>query len=581
MVQSISEAELTRIFSVRTQPEFMLFLGAGASSTSGIPTASEMIWLFKREIFCSERNISRDSFKDLSVDAIRKPIQEYIEQQSWYKNISVEDEYSTLFEKTWREERDRRLFIQRYVREASPSIGYKCLGKLLDARKVVNVLTTNFDDLVEKSLPPESTTSFFVISPESENRLDDTQLMPSFHQLFKLHGDFRYDRLQNTTQELQDLNKKIQIRLLDFFREYGVIFVGYSGRDQSVMEMLKTAIDDQQCFRKGLYWCLIPEEEPSQGVLELVESLRHNGRPADFVRVDSFDELLFHLYRQCSLRCDNIDRIAEERFEQRALFIYSSGRNTSNEIIKLNAIRIREYPTTLFQFETDLRDWEQLRTLTEGQKIIAVLYKDTVLAIGNRSLIETVFEGHISDSIFIFSILPEHLRRNRGFVYHMYYQAFRSFLIEDKSLCALGRKIFYVLPESSVRYTLINSQSNRTIEINLSEEINNRNTICYVHPAFSYQLRFHDKYLYFVLKPEVVLTSNGRDLLMSPNKMIICNDIVSKRYNRDVHNYLLFWLDYLSDGDGNIEFTYPPGMLPTVAKFSLESHYSYSCLETQ
>ena len=188
MVQSISEAELIRIFTVRTQPEFMLFLGAGASATSGIPTASEMIWLFKREIFCSEKNISKDSFKDLSVDSVRKPIQEYIEQQPWYKNMNVEDEYSLLFEKTWRQERDRRQFIQRYVRGASLSIGYKCLGKLLDARKIVNVLTTNFDGLVERSLPSDSTTSIFVISPESENRLDDCQIAPTSPQLFKLHG---------------------------------------------------------------------------------------------------------------------------------------------------------------------------------------------------------------------------------------------------------------------------------------------------------------------------------------------------------------------------------------------------------
>lgn len=170
MVQSISEAELIRTFTARTQPEFMFFLGAGASATSGIPTASEMIWLFKREIFCTEKHISPDSFRDLSVDDVRKPIQEYIEQQSWYQNISPEDEYSILFEKTWQHERDRRQFVQRYMREASPCISYKCLGKLLDTRKIVNVLTTNFDDLVERCLPAESRTSIFVISPESENR---------------------------------------------------------------------------------------------------------------------------------------------------------------------------------------------------------------------------------------------------------------------------------------------------------------------------------------------------------------------------------------------------------------------------
>lgn len=84
MVQSISEAELIRIFTVRTQTvrtqqEFMLFLGVGASATYGIPTASEMIWLFKREIFSQKKILAKIVLKTYLLIALESQFRNYIE----------------------------------------------------------------------------------------------------------------------------------------------------------------------------------------------------------------------------------------------------------------------------------------------------------------------------------------------------------------------------------------------------------------------------------------------------------------------------------------------------------------------
>jgi hypothetical protein len=45
----------------------MFFLGAGASVGGGIPTAAEMVWMFKRDIYCSETGTSPEAFRDLTV----------------------------------------------------------------------------------------------------------------------------------------------------------------------------------------------------------------------------------------------------------------------------------------------------------------------------------------------------------------------------------------------------------------------------------------------------------------------------------------------------------------------------------
>ena len=45
-----------RNFSIRGKKQFGMFLGLGASASSNIPTASEMIWDFKRRLYATEKN---------------------------------------------------------------------------------------------------------------------------------------------------------------------------------------------------------------------------------------------------------------------------------------------------------------------------------------------------------------------------------------------------------------------------------------------------------------------------------------------------------------------------------------------
>jgi hypothetical protein len=49
-------ASFLRLHGARA-PALMWFLGAGASASAGVPTAAQMIWDFKRTIFCSEERV--------------------------------------------------------------------------------------------------------------------------------------------------------------------------------------------------------------------------------------------------------------------------------------------------------------------------------------------------------------------------------------------------------------------------------------------------------------------------------------------------------------------------------------------
>ena len=53
----IEAEEFVRKFGVIREKQFALFLGAGASASSNIPTAGEMIWDFKRRLYSANVNV--------------------------------------------------------------------------------------------------------------------------------------------------------------------------------------------------------------------------------------------------------------------------------------------------------------------------------------------------------------------------------------------------------------------------------------------------------------------------------------------------------------------------------------------
>lgn len=68
-------------FSVKPNGSMSLLLGAGASISSGILSGGQMIWDFKREIYCNENKISKLEFPDLQKKTYRTKYKSILMQQ--------------------------------------------------------------------------------------------------------------------------------------------------------------------------------------------------------------------------------------------------------------------------------------------------------------------------------------------------------------------------------------------------------------------------------------------------------------------------------------------------------------------
>ena len=148
----LTQEQFVRNFSVMAEGEVDFFLGAGASIASGIPTGGDLIWEFKRNIYCSECGISVEKYKDVALPSTRTMLQEYFNQKGTCPVQYAPEEYSFYFEQCYNDPLARKRFIEMLVSEHEPSLGYLCLAEAIVKGKVKNVWTTNFDSLLESAI---------------------------------------------------------------------------------------------------------------------------------------------------------------------------------------------------------------------------------------------------------------------------------------------------------------------------------------------------------------------------------------------------------------------------------------------
>jgi hypothetical protein len=93
----------------------------------------------------------------------------------------------------------------------------------------------------------------------------------------KLHGDCRSIAIKNTGSELEQ-DARMRLVLVESGKRFEMIFVGYSGRDPSIMEALNTVLNAPSPFSSGLYWLTSSASRLLLAVIEFrARDLRQTG----------------------------------------------------------------------------------------------------------------------------------------------------------------------------------------------------------------------------------------------------------------------------------------------------------------
>ena len=395
----MDQGALTGLFCSRPQ-NFAWFLGAGASRSAGLPTATDILWLMKRRYYCQEENqdIAR---QDIQNPAIRTRIKSYMESRG-FPSEGADEEYGVYFEKIFGDDKQRqRQYIKKVLAEdkVTLNVGNRVLGAMMAAGTVRSVFTTNFDTVVEKAVAETSGQSIAAYHLEGSASAVDALNNEEFPIYCKLHGDFRYDSLKNLPGDLKEQNADLAKCLVNAANRFGLIVAGYSGRDASIIKLLRDALGSPNPFPHGLYWTGLKGAQPALPVASLLEAARGNGVQAEYVEIETYDALMLRLWRNLEGRPEELDKkVRKTEFAKAAISLPPPGR--ANSIIRMNALPVLSSPSKCqeLRFREPKTTWKDLRA---GQKrvpgAIILTKSEKIFCWGREADIKRAFpEGLLS-----------------------------------------------------------------------------------------------------------------------------------------------------------------------------------------
>lgn len=537
-----------------------VLLGAGASISSGIPSAWQCIWEWKRKIFLTNNPGLEKQFSELTLLSVQRGIQEWLDKRGEYPAIDSQEEYSFYIEKCFPVGQHRRQFFADMIRNAKPHKGYQFLCLLAEAGIVTSCWTTNFDGLVAKASVNYDITSI-EIGMDNQHRVFR---QPRRGELIcvSLHGDYRYDELKNTGSELQVQEDALQQALINELREATLVVVGYSGRDVSLMSALNEAYS-----RPGagaLYWCGYGDQITSS-VKELLITARTASRTAYFVPTHGFDDTLSRLALHC---------LADEAQEKaRGLLVASDKTSFSCDVfriddmpcgalIKSNAFEI-DCPSELFEF--DLADWPEkpwrwLDDFSSKRNFVAVPFRGKVLAIGLIDEIKDAFVDNIKGLISRTSVTDTDLTIENGTVNSLMLRALLRIFGNRNYVKTDNRKLLW----HSVAYQTKRHAGQK----------------CNVHRAAVVSLRYFGGKSRLVLKPTVVVLDNNGNELTQEVSRTLKMEILGYEHNAKFNAALTKWRELLLPGKGVKEYEWPPKCGSTF-RFRIRSTPSFARVGTR
>ena len=544
---SIEPDDFARRFSLRAK-NLMWLLGAGASASSGVPTAGDMTWEFKQQLFASQRRIPLNSVSDLSSPITRGRIQAHIDSLGQLPSIGSEDEYAALFEEVFPVEGDRRTYLDSKLAGSRPSFGHLALATLMCTGHTRLVWTTNFDALIADACAKifETTSALTMAdlnAPELAKQIIQDERWPIE---VKLHGDFRSRRLKNTSDELREQGSQLRHTLIETCLRFGLV-VGYSGRDDSIMDTLDEAVQSPGEFPHGLFWLHRGEGDPSSRVAKLLAKANQLNIEVGLVPIESFDELLKDLIRLIKgLDVSKLDSIVRARRVWSGAPIPRGRRGWP--VVRLNALPVLDVPTICRRVACEIGGTAEVREAVKNAEVdvIAVRSKWGVLAFGSDSDIRLAFEPYNITEFDIHALDPKRLKYDsteRGLLR----QALTVAIARNRELMAIRRRRADLLAPSN---------PNAQDWVPLKKLVGPIHGVVRDQPDLKWRegigvrLDWANDSIWILFEPRTVFEG-----INIRNKSVAASFALhrsSRRYNSQLNDLLKFWSNRLTQGKNSM-----------------------------
>ena len=540
----INADDFARRFALRAE-RLMWLLGAGASASAGLPTAIDMVWEFKQKLFVSQRKVSRQTVTDLSNSNVRMKLQAHIDSLGYLPRDGDPNEYVALFEEVYSSEADRRVYMDAKMAGAKPSYGHLALATLMRAQRTRLIWTTNFDALIDDACAKiyDTTGSLTVVDLDTPSRAAQVIDDERWPLEVKLHGDFRSRSLKNTSDELRQQNALLREKLIDSCKRFGLVVVGYSGRDDSVMSALDEASQFPGAFPAGLFWLHRGEYPPLPRVRQLLTRADEKGIETALVPIENFDEMLRDLIRLIDdMDTTELDAFAKER--QRRSGAPRLAGKTGWPVVRLNALPVIHRPSVCRRIDCNIGGTAEVLEAIEQAGVNAIVARSQagVLAFGADADLRTSFKayGIREFDLHTLEVMRQRYDSNERSLLR---KALTNALVRQCGLKAIRHRntdlLTPVNPEESTWKPLKNLVGSIAGKVDNDQDLGWQEGI-------GVRLDWADDRLWLLIESRTVF-----DGITDDNKMIAASFSRARtvrRYNRYLNNLFEFWAQHLAQG---------------------------------
>ncbi|CCN21270.1 SIR2-like domain protein [Bordetella bronchiseptica B18-5 (C3)] len=537
----------------------MWFLGAGASRSSGLPTATDLIWDLKLRYYCAQENQDIVAH-DVSNRVVQARIQTYMDSRG-FPHLWDSSEYSFYFELLFGHDYAAQ---QQYLNQAlatdkiSSTIGHRALAALLHLGLARIIFTTNFDEVVETAYASISGKNLTTFHLEGSYAALDALNAERFPFYAKVHGDFRYQTVKNLADDLLHNDREIQKCLVAAAVRFGMIVSGYSGRDGNVMSLLREAIEQNNSFPHGLYWTVPQISRVEAPVRELMSHAYSKGIRCGLVETGTFDEMMTRIWRLISEKNPEIDRKVRST-TSRKVKIPLPPEGNAYPILRTNALQITGFPKKFGVIDYDgPLDMGMLKDLMfEKQPSCSICFMDRLLFWGNGKELAALLGPGCEKLISSVEVedLPLSISTST-YLKSMVEHTLAKALVADKPLLLRkqGKTWYAITHHKEVNSNTLKplrdalSWSDRDGKLN-SGSVNGQVfglKDVYWAEAVSLKVEERNGKLWLLLKPDIWISPNA----MRDNATEFLYKKKIRRYNKQAFQILSAWIEILLGGLG-------------------------------
>tara|TARA_R110002072_G_scaffold238939_1_gene396644 strand:+ start:38171 stop:39898 length:1728 start_codon:yes stop_codon:yes gene_type:complete len=440
-------SEFIPLFPLRASNISWLF-GAGTSVSAGLPTAYDLIWDFKRKIYCAEQGYELRHYDNLSDSGLRYQIQSYFDGKG---NCPAEDsteEYSFYFNAVYTTAKSRREYLDSLLSSVKLSYGHKVIGTLMKLGYVPLIFTTNFDKAFENAAVDKfkNTDDWFCAN------LDNAETGLSLFQsgksplIVKLHGDYFSEKLKNTTPELRSQDEKLRGIVSHSCLTKGLGIMGYSGRDQSIMDALNNALDQENTFPHGIFWFVRTGSKTLPSVIAFIEKAKSKAIEAHIIEVETFDTAWGEILKGFS----SIPEVELEELNQNYYRINNrplpdKGRRLP--LLRFNSIPIVKYPSIARAYNCEIGGMREVRQRIQSKEsnIVAIRKKQGVIGFGSDEEFERVFGVVGAGDVDLYNISNHILKHDDSTLKNLMIESLIRSLCRETPLKSTFRRGKYIL----------------------------------------------------------------------------------------------------------------------------------------